>query len=257
MSEAPGGAIDAERTDESALLHAILNLSRFHREHEKFYASAPRQQAVLLQRHARTLCALADRWETATPAVRDVFSPFEGAEDLNDPAALQLDGVLFMEGEGEPAEIARIKRDLRSIGDEETATGEWLTGAMAASWEMAASLLGVAELAGLFGDRHRIIANDWQAAEMSLLAGRLLHRAADLLEVVEFTPAALRHDLASARVAPRLLHSASELISHAADLLSDSAGLVHDNEPRWRRFRACVQEVVSARDGIADRPDAE
>ena len=195
----------------------------------------------MLQGHGRTLCALADRWETVAPAVRDVLSPFEGAEDLNDPAALQLDGVLFMEGEGEPAEITRVKRDLRAVGDEAAATGAWLTSAMSASWEMAASLVDVDELAGLLGDRHRIIANDWQAAEMSALAGRILHRAADMIEDVDFAPAALRRDLESARVAPRLLHSASELISHAADLLSDSAGLVHDNEPRWRRFRARVQ----------------
>ena len=160
------------------LLYAILNLSRFHREHEKFYASAPRQQAVILQRHGRTLCALADRWDTVAPSVRAAFSPFEGAEDLNDPAALQLDGVLFMEGEGEPAEITRIKRDVQAIGDEASATGSWLAGAMTASWDMAASLGDVPQLAGLLGDRHRIIANDWQAAEMSALAGRILHRAA-------------------------------------------------------------------------------
>ena len=78
---------------------------------------------------------------------------------------------------------------------------------------------------------------------MSALAGRILQRAADMLDRIDFTPAALRRDLESARVAPRLLHSVSELIAHAADLLSDSAGLVHDNEPR--RFRAAVQAVVS------------
>ena len=127
MGEEPGDASNPRGSGPTALLHAILNLSRFHREHEKFYASAPRQQAVLLQGHGRTLSALADRWETVAPAVRDVFSPFEGAEDLNDPAALQLDGVLFMEGEGEPAEIARVKRDLRAIGDEVAVTGAWLT----------------------------------------------------------------------------------------------------------------------------------
>lgn len=42
------------------LLSAMLNLSSFHREHEKFYASAPRASAVMLQGHARTLQALAD-----------------------------------------------------------------------------------------------------------------------------------------------------------------------------------------------------
>jgi hypothetical protein len=257
MGEESGEAMNPGGSGPSPLLRAILNLSRFHREHEKFYASAPRQQAVMLQGHGRTLCALADRWETVAPAVREVLSPFEGAEDLNDPAALQLGGVLFMEGEGEPAEITRVKRDLRAVGDEAAATGAWLTSAMSASWEMAASLVDVDELAGLLGDRHRIIANDWQAAEMSALAGRILYRAADMLEGVDFTPAALRRDFESARVAPRLLHSVSELISHAADLLSDSAGLVHDNEPRWRRFRARVQQVVYDLDRTDISPDAD
>jgi hypothetical protein len=238
------------------LLHAILNLSRFHREHEKFYASAPRQQAVILQGHGRTLCALADRWDTTTPSVRAAFTPFEGAEDLNDPAALQLDGVLFMEGEGEPAEITRIKRELRAIGDEASATGAWLTSAMSASWDMAASLGDVPPLAGLLGDQHRIIANDWQGAEMSSLAGRILHRAVELLEKVECTPSALRQDLESERVSPRLLHSVFELIAHADDLLSDSAGLVHDNKPRWRRFRARVDEVVHDLDSRRDSADS-
>jgi hypothetical protein len=108
----------------------------------------------------------------------------------------------------------------------------------------------------LLGDRHRIIANDWQAAEMSALAGRILHRALELLGRIDFTPFALRQDLGSARVSPHLLHSAFELIAHAADLLSDSAGLVHDNEPRWRRFRALVDDVVHELDSSHDSADS-
>src|SRR6266508_4015888 len=49
---------------------------------------------------------------------RAAFGPFEGAEDLNDPAALQLDGVLFMEGEGEASEMNRLKRDVRATADD-------------------------------------------------------------------------------------------------------------------------------------------
>ena len=86
------------------LLETIGNLSKFHREHEKFYASSPREQAVTLQRHARSLQSLADTWAGAEVGRRPVLSPYEGAEDLNSAAALQLDGVLFMEGEGRPAE---------------------------------------------------------------------------------------------------------------------------------------------------------
>ena len=36
----------------------------------------------------------------------------------------------------------------------------------------------------------------------------------------------------------RRLSSAAEMIDHVADLLSDFAGIVHDNERRWRVFRA-------------------
>ena len=235
---------DTSSDTQSRLLHAIVNLSTFHREHEKFYASAPREQAVVLQRHARTLQALADKWTAVEPESPSPFSPFEGATDLNDRAALQLDGVLFMEGEGEPAEIAKLKRELRSTAADMLGTGEWLAAAMAASWEMGAALLDIVELADLLGERHRIIANDWQAAGMSMLTGRLLERAADILDRVDFTPAVLRGDIAGAGTASRRLYSAAELIGRAADLLSDSAGLVHENERRWRIFRARVRELV-------------
>lgn len=237
-------------TDHRPLLEAILNLSRYHRQHEEFYASAPREQAIRLQRHARTLQALADRWSeadgTAPPAV---LSPFEGAEDLNSPVALQLDGVLFMEGEGRPAELASLIRDLNQVAHDLAETGQWLSNAMASSWEVAAALVDIDELADLLGERHRIIANDWQASQMSLLTARLLERAADIVDGLDLTPAGLRADLAGPRGSIGRLFSAAELISRAADLCSESAGLVHDNERRWRTFRARVAELVASLDG--------
>ena len=229
---------------ESPLLRAVLNLAAFHRDHEKYYASAPREQAVAVQRHARTLQALADRWSTAEPSKREPFSPFEGAEDLNAPAAVQLDGVLFLEGGGEPAELTRLRRDLRAMAEDQLATGEWLAAAMEASWEVAAGFLPFDELADLFGERHRIIANDWQAASMGQLAGRVILRALDILDTVTFTPDALRRQGAMAGAATRL-YSAGELLDHAADLFSDSAGLVHDNERRWSTFRARVDQLLA------------
>ncbi len=54
------------------------------------------------------------------------------------------------------------------------------------SWDVAVALLDMVELADLVGERHRIIANDWQAAPMSTLAGRLLARAAGVLDHVDF-----------------------------------------------------------------------
>ena len=228
------------------LLQAILNLSKFHRDHEKFYASSPRELAVTMQRHARSLQALADQWAVTGPAAPAPFSPYEGAEDLNSPAALQLDGVLFMEGEGRPAEITHLIRDLRAAAEDQRDTGQWLAQAMQASWDMAAALTGIGGLADMLGERHRIIANDWQAAHMTTLMSHILDRAADILDQTDFTPKALRADLAGEKVSAGRLYSAAELISHAADLCSDSAGLVHDNERRWRTFRQRVSELTAA-----------
>jgi hypothetical protein len=176
------------------LLEAIANLSEYHREHEKFYASAPREQAVLLQRHARSLLALADRWKVADVEHRAPFSPFEGAPDLNAAVATQLDGILFMEGEGEPSELVHLKRDLRTLASDAAAIGEWLAAAMQASWAMAGSVLDLDELGPVLGERHRIIANDWQAAGLSALAARLVDRAVEILDRIDFSPGALRSD---------------------------------------------------------------
>jgi len=238
--------------DTAPLLDAVLNLSHFHREHEKFYASSPRELAVTLQKHARTLHALADRWAVTEPSTLPPLSPFAGAEDLNDPAALQLEGVLFMEGEGTPAELTHLIGHLRATADDFVATGDWLGTAMGASWEAAEGLIGIDGLGDMLGERHRIIANDWLAAEMQTLIARILQRAADILDHVDFHPEALRADLAGPRRSPGLLHSAAELISHAADLCSDSAGLVNDNERRWRVFRERVEVVRLASHPVAD-----
>ena len=150
-----------------------------------------------------------------------------------------------MEGEGEPAEIARLKRDLRTLAADQDTTGRWLADAMQATWDLATALLAFPVLADQLGERHRIIANDWQAATMSLLAARLLLRAVDLLERIDFTPQALREDLGGVRHVLGYLYSAAELCDRAADIMSDAAGLVHDNERRWRVFHQRVEELVN------------
>ena len=227
-------------------LAAILNLSRFHREHEKFYARAPLECAIDLQRAARSLTTLADRWGRAAPGeATPVGARFAGCEDLNEPAAIHADGVLFMEGEGEPVELVRLRRDMGVIADDYAETGAWLAAAMEASWEAAASLRHPG-LADILGERHRIIANDWQAAGLSTLVSRLARRAVDLLLALDLSPEGIRADLAAPRSFPGYLHSASELLDRAADLAAESAVLVHDNERRWRVFRARVEAIVTA-----------
>jgi hypothetical protein len=229
------------------LLEMIGNLSQFHREHEKFYAQAPLRRAVEMEAASRVLKALADRWSTVPPADRPAASPFAGAPDLNPPGLAAESGVLFMEGEGEPAEIKQLRRDLETLAEDMEASGRWLAEAMEKSWAVAGSLAEYRELADLLGERHRIIANDWQAADEQVLIARLIRRALEVIARVDFSPAALREDLVRGRGAADYLYSASELLDRAADLAVASASLVHDNERRWRKFSQRVRELVSAR----------
>jgi hypothetical protein len=222
----------------------VKNLSRYHREHEKYYSEAPLADAIALQRAARTLIALAERWTSVEPVAEPAPSPFAGAPDLNDDRAIETSGVLFMEGEGEPAEITRIKSDLQAIAASSEQSGSWLAAAMEASWGMAEALLAYPRLADLLGERHRIIGNNWQNAATAQLAARYLRRAVAVMERVNFSPAALRKDLAAERSAPRYLYATAELINHAADLSAASSVLTHENERRWRIFHQRVEQFT-------------
>lgn len=229
-----------------AFLQMAENLARYHREHEKFYARAPLEEAVALHRTSAALRALAERWSVVDPSQPEVASPFSGAEDLNDERAIELAGILFMEGEGEPAEISRIKRELQSASQANAEAGEWLGEAMETSWVVAEGLLQFPELADLLAERHRIISNDWQAASLARLVARNLERAGTVLEHLDFSPSAIREDLEDSRRSPHYLHSACELIDHATDLAVQSASLVHENERRWRVFRERVARLAGS-----------
>jgi hypothetical protein len=78
---------------------------------------------------------------------------------------------------------------------------------------------------------------------MQSLISLLIGRALEVLERVELSPQGVRADLRGQRVFPGYLYSASELVDWAADLVSESATLVHDNERRWRVFRGRVEEI--------------
>jgi len=229
-----------------ALLETIGNLARFHREHEKFYAQAPLRNAIELQAASRTLKALAGHWATTEPSDHPGASPLAGAEDLNPPGLTAESGVLFMEADAEPAEIARMKEELETTAREMDETGTWLAHAMEQGWVMVGALAAFPALADLLGERHRIVANDWQSADVQRLVARLLRRSLELIEHVDFSPAALREDLRGHRNAPAYLYSASELIDRAADLVATSATLVHENERRWRVFGERVRALQAA-----------
>jgi hypothetical protein len=203
-------------------------------------------EAIALQRAARTLIALAKRWTAAEPAAVPAPSPFAGTPDLNDDRAIETSGVLFMGGGGEPAEITRIKSELQTVAASSEQSGSWLAAAMEASWDMAEALLGYPQLADLLAERHKIIGNNWRNAATAQFIARCLRRAVAIMERVDFSPPALRRDLAGARSAPGYLYSAAELINHAADLSAASSVLTHENERRWRIFHQRLKQITAS-----------
>ncbi len=115
---------------------------------------------------------------------------------------------------------------------------------MEAGWESARALLAYPELADLLGERHRIIAADRQNASAMELVSAMLVRSLEILDRVDLAPGPLRADLRAGATAPAYLYAASEVIDAAADLIARSAVLVHENERRWRVFRAGVARIV-------------
>lgn len=243
----------------------IGNLARSHREHELFYSRAPLEVAVRLQSWSRVLKALGLRWRSLPPG-RPTDGPaveglrrYAGCTDLNDEIAVETLGIMFMEGEGEPAELAKLRRDLSGLAAEHEQGGAWLREAMDRSWAAARSLIDVRPLADVLGDRHRIIINNWRMACASELVARLLRRATELLEATELTPAAIRADLAAAAVTPGHLLAAAELLDTASELSTEAGLRVLDSEPRWRRFSdrlADLEDGGAGSEGTADTPAA-
>jgi hypothetical protein len=221
----------------------IENLSRFHREHEKFYAKQPLEQAIEIQEFSLLLKTLADKWSEMEPKKMSGTNPFMGSEDLNKLSTIQYNGLLFMEGEGEPVELKRYIRDAKTLADDFMETGTWLSSAMEQSWKSAIPLIKIPPFASVLGERHRIILNDWEAAKLSQLVAELIFRSIEILESLEFTKDAVRKDLAGPKFYPEYLYSVTELLDHAADLASQSAVLVHDNERRWRVFRKKLFQI--------------
>ena len=212
------------------LFDMILNLSKYHREHEKFYAQRPLEQAVTFQKSSRVLKTLADRWKNISIQKNKALNPYMGCEDLNESSIIQENGVLFMEGEGEPLEISRLKRDISNFADDFKETGECLSMAMKSSWDAAKPLLDIPNLASVLGERHRIIINNWQASYLSFLISQLSRRAVEILNKIDFSPDAVRENIDDLQTYVDYLYSASELLDRAADIASESAILVHDNE---------------------------
>ena len=189
-------ATTSPATASSPLLQAMLNLTKFHREHEKFYASSPASSPSCCNvthgacRRSRTSGRRANRR-------RGPPQPLRGRGGPQQPGGAPARRRALHGGRGPSDGDHPSHPGPAHHGRGPARHREWLARAMESSWDVAAALVGIDGLADVLGERHRIIANDWQAATMNTVMSRLLDRAADILDRVDFAPAALRADLAT------------------------------------------------------------
>jgi hypothetical protein len=222
----------------SATLDDLLRIARYHRQHERYYVIEGFERAAELRRAASALRALADRWmdgDASGDASGRYSSPqlqAAGCEDLNDPAALATAGILFMEGESEPAEIARLKAKLAGLRDTYMETGRWLEEKMDAGWQREAALLNP-EYADVAYARHMVLMRTTLSAAKMRVASRLIGAAHAALAPREHKPAQVRADPESAG---RLLRTTAWLIDAAAALIAEQAGDLGASDPGWTAY---------------------
>lgn len=231
-------------------LDKLLGIAEYHREHERFYASEGLRQALSLRQDAEALKRLADRWldRDAGEGGTESDATFQamGSPDLNDWAAIATSGILFMEGEGEPAEIGRLRERLRGQGAECERYARWLAEKMKAAWPREAALL-TPEMIDLAYSRHIVLMRTTLHGEKVAVAGRLLAAAERALSAGRFDPATIRGEREQMA---NLVHTAGLMLDAAASVLADQAAQLALADPDWTRY------IEGLRPRLADRDDA-
>lgn len=227
----------------------LRSIATYHREHERYYTAHSLAQAAELSREANKLKVVADVWlsdQPAAPAPRADFADpryrAAGCDDLNALRAIASIGILFMEGEGEPAEIRGLKARLRGMSMAMVASGQWLADKMEAAWERERVLLSP-ELIEAAWPRFQTIITNWQGCRTTALVGRLLALATDRLDRIDFSPAAVR---SHRQRCGRDLRTAGWIIDLAARLLAQSGSALATNDLHWTEYRAVLDRFAGA-----------
>lgn len=218
-------------------IEGLLKIAEYHREHERFYATHGLDQASALRRDAGALRALADRWiegEARAPAgdFNDPRLQAAGCEDLNAEAALATTGILFMEGESEPAEIVQMRARLQALGEGYARSARWLAEKMDAGWKRESVLL-TPEFADVAYQRHMALARTTMHGEQLGVAARLIGAAHAALSAQKHDPATIRAD---APAAGRVLRVAAWLLDSAAEIVALGAAELSRSDPDWTAY---------------------
>jgi hypothetical protein len=239
-------------------LEGLVAVARWHREHERFHSMSGLQDAADLRRRSNVLKLLARRWldedrhddagdEVAFPTTDPLFRA-AGCEDLNDAGSVATIGVLFMEGEAEPAELTQMKLELAGMAAGLDHWSTWLAEKMAPAWERESVLLS-STLTAAAQPRYATLARATRTGAALGLVARLLHAAVAAIAAQPLTPADVRGDRAGA--AQRLL-AASWLLDEASSTLAEASADLSRSDPDWTAYLD-ILEAVDALD-VAPSP---
>jgi hypothetical protein len=221
------------------------NIAIYHREHERYYSWRSMLDAADICREANRLKTIGSLWADEAPAAApeaDFSDPrmqAAGCVDLNALRAIAGIGILFMEGENEPAEITGIRQKLRAMGANWQRTGQWLAEKMDAAWSREFFLLEEGPRVAA-ESRFGIIVTNMRVSRQMSLSGHLLEAAADILGAIDFRPAAVRANRTTSGA--RLLQAAW-MLDAVAQLVAREAADLSENEMRWTRYL----EVISTK----------
>jgi hypothetical protein len=226
----------------------MRNIARYHREHERHYTMIKMEQGADLARESNKLKVVADVWlgGGAAPSYGVDFSDpryqAAGCDDLNALPAIPQIGILFMEGEKEPAEIRVMKSKLRGLGPALLGGGQWLSSKMDAAWQRESMLFAPGYIDVAYPRLMTVVTN-WRGARGMLLAGRLIVMAAGILDSIDCTPAAVR---ANRRTSGARLRQAGWVLDCAAQLCAKSGAELSDNEVRWTVYGEFMDRLAAS-----------
>ncbi|MBS0219367.1 MAG: hypothetical protein JSR91_01375 [Proteobacteria bacterium] len=219
----------------------LRNIAAYHREHERYYTWNSATEAANMFREANRLKAVATVWlgDQSSPSLHLAAGDFTderfaaaGCNDLNALPAIGAIGVLFMEGEGEPAEIRALKAKLRGLGPAWHGSGDWLANKMAHAW-LRESVMLRDDWAAAAEPRFGTIVANWCGSRQMALAGRCATIALQILEGIDLRPAGVRADR---REAGRQLLEAAWVLDGVAQVIGRSALDLSENDRRWTRY---------------------
>jgi hypothetical protein len=226
---------DVRQLDKAAIGN-LLRVAKAHRQHERFYAMEGLEAAAGLRRDANALRALADRWldapTAAASAIDDPRFRAAGCTDLNADAATASAGILFMEGENEPAELAALKHKLSGFAARHAEISKWLLDMMERAWDREAILLKRGTATAGFR-RHLTVTRTALTAGKLGIAGRLAAAAHTALSAQDFRPAAIRADR---RGAAEIVRTAAWLLDAATAVLAEQASQLGNSDADWTAY---------------------